>query len=71
MSWLAVAEEPISVPAGLFEAVRVEGTIGQGDEVRRVISWLSSEVPGSAVKTILDGAGSKMTFELVEFSLGR
>ena len=71
VSWLAVAEEPVSVPAGLFEAVRVEGTLGHGDEARRVVSWLSPEVPGSAVKTILDGAGTKMTFELVEFRVGR
>lgn len=71
VSWLAIGEEPVSVPAGLFEAVRVEGTLGKGEQARTVTSWLSPDVPGSAVKTILDGAGSKMTFELVEFRLAR
>ncbi len=71
LSWLAAAEEAISVPAGLFETVRVEGTFGRGDDASRVISWLSLDVPGSVVKTILDGPGRKMTFELAEFSLSR
>ena len=71
LSWLAAAEEAISVPAGLFETVRVEGTFGRGDDASRVTSWLSFDVPGSVVKTILDGPGRKMTFELVEYSLSR
>jgi len=70
VSWIAVAEEPVSVPAGLFDAVRVEGTLGRGETARRVVSWLSPDVPGTAVKTILEGDGTKMTFELVEFQLG-
>ena len=58
-------------PPGSSEAVRVEGTLGRGEKARRVVSWLSPDVPGTAVKTILEGDGTKMTFELVEFSLGR